>query len=139
MANILSFSRKEWRLSFFSRDRWWVSFLLPRATEEHKWVRPVKSKPKALRHFKVNPVLEFMRLFLSWLNLCDMPSILSSSMEELRVSNILRGKDGGYHFFCKEGLRVLVLLWIWIWIMTILSSSRKDGEYPYFLQWKEEE
>ena len=29
-----------------------------RATEKHKWVRAVKSKPKALRHFKVNPVLK---------------------------------------------------------------------------------
>ena len=29
-----------------------------RATEKHKWVRAVKSKPKTLRHFKVNPVLK---------------------------------------------------------------------------------
>ena len=30
-----------------------------RATEKHKEVRAVKSKPKALRHFKVVPVLKF--------------------------------------------------------------------------------
>ena len=29
-----------------------------RATEKHKWVRAVKSKPKVLRHFKVDPVLK---------------------------------------------------------------------------------
>ena len=28
------------------------------ATEKHKWVRAVKSKSKALRHFKVDPVLK---------------------------------------------------------------------------------
>ena len=28
------------------------------ATEKHKWVRAVKSKPKALRQFKVDPVLK---------------------------------------------------------------------------------
>ena len=28
-----------------------------RATEKQKWVRAVKSKPKALQHFKVDPVL----------------------------------------------------------------------------------
>ena len=28
-------------------------------------------KDKALRHFKVDPVLKFMRLFISRLNLCD--------------------------------------------------------------------
>ena len=31
---------------------------MQRATENHKWVRAVKSKPKALRHFKVDPVLK---------------------------------------------------------------------------------
>ena len=29
-----------------------------KTTEEYKWVRAVKSKPKALWHFKVNPVLK---------------------------------------------------------------------------------
>ena len=31
---------------------------MQRATEKHKWVGAVKSKLKALRHFKVDPVLK---------------------------------------------------------------------------------
>ena len=31
---------------------------MERATEKHKWVRAVKSKLRALRHFKVSPVLK---------------------------------------------------------------------------------
>ena len=29
-----------------------------RATEKHKWVRAVKSKPKALGHYKIDPVIK---------------------------------------------------------------------------------
>ena len=42
-----------------------------RATEKHKYVRAVKSKTKALRHFKVEPVLKiYEEMFISRLNLC---------------------------------------------------------------------
>ena len=35
-----------------------------RATEKHKKVRAVKSKPKAVRHFKVDPVLKIDETFM---------------------------------------------------------------------------
>ena len=34
-----------------------------RATEKFKWIRAVKSKPKALRHFNVDPVLKIDETF----------------------------------------------------------------------------
>jgi len=52
-----------------------------KATEKHKvklLVKAVKSKPNELRHFKVDPVCEnLMRLFISRLDLCDIPSCTS--------------------------------------------------------------
>ena len=42
-----------------------------RATEKHKSVRVIKSKPKSLRHFKVDPVLKIYETFMSRLNLCE--------------------------------------------------------------------
>ena len=47
-----------------------------RATEKHKKVRAVKSKPKAVRHFKVDRVLKIDDTFLSRLNLCDLVELL---------------------------------------------------------------
>ena len=45
---------------------------MERATEKHKWVRAVKLKRQAFWHFKVNLVLNLMRLFtISRLNLCE--------------------------------------------------------------------
>ena len=42
-----------------------------RATEKHKLVRVLKSKPKTLRHFKVDPILKIYETFMSRLNLCE--------------------------------------------------------------------
>ena len=41
-----------------------------RAKEKHTEVRELKSKPKALRHFKVCPVSKIDETFISRLNLC---------------------------------------------------------------------
>ena len=35
---------------------------MQRAIEKHKWVRAVQSKPKALRHFRVDPVLKIDKI-----------------------------------------------------------------------------
>ena len=34
-----------------------------RTTEKHKWVRAVELKPKALRHFRVDPVIKMDETF----------------------------------------------------------------------------
>ena len=44
---------------------------LYRATKKHKGVRAVKSKPKALRHIKVNTVLKIDETVYSRRNPCD--------------------------------------------------------------------
>ena len=43
---------------------------MKKATEKHKCVRAVKSKPKALRHFKVYPVLKIDENVYKQGNLC---------------------------------------------------------------------
>ena len=43
-----------------------------RASKKHKRVRAVKSKPKALRHFKVDPVFKIDATSHKILNLCDL-------------------------------------------------------------------
>ena len=41
-----------------------------RATEKYKWVRAIQSKPKALWHFKVDPVLEIDGTFYKLILKC---------------------------------------------------------------------
>ena len=70
-----------------------------RVTEKHKWVRAVKSKPKALRHFKVDPVLKMMKLFTSRLNLFVLHSC--------KYQTIHCSKNRGNMIFCKTAIRCL--------------------------------
>ena len=43
---------------------------MERSTEKHKGVKAEKSKPKALRHFKVDNILKIDETSISRLNLC---------------------------------------------------------------------
>ena len=47
-----------------------------KGTEKHKWVRAVKSKPKAFRPFKVDLVLKIDATFFSRLSLCVVVNLL---------------------------------------------------------------
>ena len=67
-----------------------------------KTIGAVKSKPKALRHFKVDPVLKLMILFISRLNLCVFIEQTKSYNHSLRTDEdikIYRNFDSHEFFY----------------------------------------
>ena len=89
--------------------------------EKHKWVRAVKSKPKVLRHFKVDPVLKIYETVYIKGKVKKSSVQWRVHVEFHKKKNILFKLDK-FELFCKN---YFVVNWHWLVFGAISSLDRR--------------